>query len=77
VGHARGGGIFAAHETIADVHLTYVGFRLTGKLTFVHRRLSPALIRLADEIGRERPTAIIQGHTSSGARENITTPFPR
>jgi len=74
-GHARGGEIFAGLETIAnsgDVHC----FRLIdGKLTFVHRRLWPALVRLADELGRERLTAIVQEHTPSGTHKNITTPF--
>ena len=47
-----------------------------GKITFVHRRLWPALFRLAEEMGREALTAIKQEHTKTGAHRNVTTPFP-
>jgi hypothetical protein len=43
----------------------------------LHRRLWPALVRLADELGCEGLTAIVQEHTPSGAHKNITTPFAR
>lgn len=76
-GHARGREIFATLETIADSPDVRC-FRLVGgKLTLVHRRLWPALVRLADEIGRERLTAIAQVHTPTGAHKNVTTPFAR
>ena len=76
-GHARGGEIFAALEAIADSDDVRC-FRLVGgKLTLVHRRLWPALVRLADELGRERLAAIVQVHTPSGAHKNTTTPFAR
>jgi hypothetical protein len=39
--------------------------------------LWPALVRLADELGRERLTAIVREHTPSGAHKNITTTFAR
>jgi hypothetical protein len=53
-------------------------FRLVeGKITYVHRRLWPALVRLADEIGRDRLTVIKQEHSDSGAHRNVTTPFPK
>jgi hypothetical protein len=76
-GHARGGEIFAALETIADSPEVRCFRLVDGKLTFVHRRLWPAVVRLADEIGHERLTAIVQKHTPSGAHKNITTPFAR
>jgi hypothetical protein len=34
-------------------------------------------VRLADEIGRERLTAIVQEHTASDAHKNISIPFAR
>jgi hypothetical protein len=76
-GHARGREIFAALETIADSPDVRCFPLVDGKLTFVHRRLWPALVRLADEIGHERLTAIVQEHTPSGAHKNSTTPFAR
>jgi hypothetical protein len=42
----------------------------------VHRRLWPALVRLADELGVDALAAIQQEHTPSGKHVNTTTPFP-
>ena len=76
-GHKCGGEIFAALEAIADSDDVRC-FRLVGgKLTFVHRRLWPALVRLVDELGRERVAAIVQRHTPSGAHKNVITPLAR
>jgi hypothetical protein len=76
-GHPRGSEIFAALDAVADSDDVRC-FRLVDrKLTLVHRRLWPALVRLADEIGRERLAVIVQEHTPSGAHRNITTPFAR
>jgi hypothetical protein len=47
------------------------------KTTYVHRRLWPALVRLAAEFGKERLTAIRQEHTKTGAHRNVLTPFPK
>src|SRR5438270_14033210 len=53
-------------------------FRLVEKkITFVHRRLWPALVRLATELGKERLAAIRQEHTATGAHRNVVTPFPK
>jgi hypothetical protein len=76
-GHAKGGEIFTALGAVAD-SADVLCFRLVDrKLTFVHRRLWPALVRLADELGAERLTAIKQEHTASGAHRNVRTPFPQ
>jgi hypothetical protein len=47
-----------------------------GKVTLVHRRIWPALVRLADELGAARLAALHQEHTSSGAHRSTSTPFP-
>jgi hypothetical protein len=74
--HEKGRAIFRALTQVgesSDVR----SFRLVGgKLTFVHRRLWPALLRLADELGPERVTAITQRHTERGSHENVLTPCP-
>jgi hypothetical protein len=54
------------------VRLKLVG----GKVTLVHRRVWPALVRLADQLGTSRLAALEQEHTSSGAHRSTTTPFP-
>ena len=47
-----------------------------GKVTLVHRRIWPALVRLADQLGASRLAALHQEHTSSGAHRSTSTPFP-
>jgi hypothetical protein len=75
-GHPKGGAIFAA-LTKLDESEDALCFKLVqGKVTFVHRRLWPALVRLADEIGRARLTLVRQEHTATGAHRNVLTPFP-
>ena len=46
------------------------------KLTLVHRRLWPALVRLEAEVGHDRLAAIHEEHTASGAHRAHETPFP-
>jgi hypothetical protein len=75
--HKKRGAIFDAINAVADSS-DVLCFRLVDrKLTFVHRRLWPALIRLADELGRDRLAAIKQEHTNTGAHRNVSTPYPK
>lgn len=75
-GHPKGTEIFRALSAI-DASPDILCFRLVdGKITFVHRRLWAALVRLADVIGKERLAAIRQEHTATGAHRNVTTAFP-
>ena len=75
-GHPRGRDVFRALSELGDSP-DVVAFRLVaGKITFVHRRLWPALVRLADSIGRTRLGTVRQEHTASGAHRNVVTPFP-
>jgi hypothetical protein len=54
-----------------------VRLKLVGdKVTLVHRRLWPALVRLADQLGPSRLAAIHQEHTASGSHRSTSTPFP-
>jgi hypothetical protein len=75
-GHPKGRAIFAALRAIGDSPEVKC-FRLLGRrITFVHRRLWPALVRLADQLGRERLASIVQVHTETGAHRNIVTAYP-
>lgn len=75
--HAKGREIFRALSALGDCDDVLCFKLIDGKVTFVHRRLWPALVRLADEVGKDRLAAIRQEHTSSGAHRNVVTPFPR
>jgi hypothetical protein len=74
-GHARGKEIFRATRAVRDSDDVLVCKLIGGKITYVHRRLWPALVRIADTIPAERLAAIREEHTSSGAHRSVTTPF--
>lgn len=74
-GHPAGRAIFAALEQLDDADDVRCFKLVGGKITFVHRRLWPALVALAGELG-PRLTAIRQEHTASGKHVNVLTPYP-
>jgi len=49
-----------------------------GKVTFVHRRVWPALVRLAREgmLAPDRVASFQQEHLPTGEHRNLVTPFP-
>jgi hypothetical protein len=75
-GHPKGRAIFRATRAVRDSSDVLVCRLLGEKITYVHRRLWPALVRLADEIGPRRLDAIREEHTTSGAHKLVTIPFP-
>ncbi len=48
---------------------------VNGKITYVHRRLWPALARLSDELPAERIAVVKEIHTASGKHEVSEVPF--
>jgi hypothetical protein len=48
-----------------------------GKVTYAHRRVWPALVRLAPRIGERRLDRHDQEHTATGAHRTVTTAFPK
>ena len=75
-GHEKGSQIFEALSAIDDSP-DILCFRLVGgKITFVHRRLWSALVRLAEVIGPEKLAAVRQEHTATGQHRNVVIPFP-
>ena len=47
-----------------------------GKITYVHRRLWPALIRAAERFAPDRLASVKEVHTPSGHHEANEIPFP-
>jgi hypothetical protein len=47
-----------------------------GKITYVHRRLWPALVRLAKRFPRVRLDAVAELHTATGRHQVVATKFP-
>jgi hypothetical protein len=73
--HPKGRRIFAATRKVRNSPDVLICRLLNGKITYVHRRLWPALVRLSSEIGRARLPCIIEQHTATGAHKNRTVPF--
>jgi len=65
--------ILAAVETDPDVLVCRL---VMGKITFVHRRLWPALVRVADRFEAGRLGQVRQEHTPSGRHVNHLVAFP-
>jgi hypothetical protein len=75
-GHHDSHAIFAVINDLADSP-DVVRLRLVkGKITLVHRRVWPALVRVGDRFPAVRLAAIEEEHTESGAHRKIETPFP-
>jgi len=46
------------------------------KVTLLHCRIWPAIVRVADELGVERLAAVHQEHSASGAHRSFNVDFP-
>ena len=76
-GHPKGQQIFAILETVTESKDVLVCRLVKGKITLVHRRLWPALVRLAKRFSPDQIAQVKQEHTSSGRHVNKEVPFPR
>jgi hypothetical protein len=74
--HPRSHGIFALTRWVRNSPDVLTCRLVNGKVTFVHRRVWPALVRLANLFPKERLAAIHEVHTQTGAHRVATIPFP-
>jgi hypothetical protein len=75
-GHPASHAIFDAINTLAgspDVVRTRL---VNGKVTLIHRRVWPALVRVAGRFPIERLAAIQEEHTATGAHRALKQDFP-
>ena len=79
-GHPKRYVIFDAIEAVRDsdegAAEVLVCRLIGGKVTYVHRRLWPALVRLADRFDPERLAWLHEVHTEGGAHRVDSEPFP-
>ena len=47
-----------------------------GKITYIHRRMWPALVSLAARFSKPRLAALKEVHTPAGKHKLLVTPFP-
>lgn len=76
-GHPKSHRIFAILEVVTESDEVIVCRLVKGKITLVHRRLWPALVRVAAHFPADRISKVRQEHTSSGRHVNQEVPFPR
>jgi hypothetical protein len=75
--HPKAHTIFRLCGAVSESTDVLVCRLVDGKVTFVHRRLWPAVARLADRLPKRRLAAIREEHTPRGRHEVTETPFPR
>ena len=75
--HPKGHAIFRAAAAASDSPDVLVCKLVEGKVTYVHRRLWPALVKLAPAFPRGRLAKVWEEHTPSGAHRARRLAFPR
>ena len=75
--HPRSHEIFDAINRLRSSPAVVATRLIDGKITLIHRRIWPALVRLADRFPSPALDAIAEEHTASGAHRTIVTPFPK
>ncbi len=76
--HPKAQVIFETLSAIDDANDVRCFKLVDGKVTFVHRRVWPALVRLAREgmLAPDRVASFQQEHMPTGEHRNLVTPFP-
>ena len=72
----KGREIFRASRAVCECPNVLVCKLVDGKITYIHRRLWPALIKLASRFGKERLARVWDEHTKSGAHVSRQIIFP-
>jgi len=75
-GHPRNHEIFDAINRARSSSVVVATPLVKGKVTLVHRRLWPALVRLADRLDDGALDAIREEHSDSGAHQTERVAFP-
>jgi hypothetical protein len=72
----RGKTIFRVTREVRDAPDVLTCRLLDGRVTFVHRRLWAALVRLAPLLDTERLSAVRESHAKNGSHKVVETRFP-
>jgi len=75
-GHPKGHEIFRLADSISESDEVLVCRLVEGKVTYVHRRLWPTLVRLAARFQKGRLSKIWNEHTRTGAHRARAIAFP-
>jgi hypothetical protein len=75
-GHPKGHEIFRVAEAICESPEVLVCKLVDGKVTYIHRRLWPALVKLASRFRKEQLAKVWNEHTRTGAHRSRRLAFP-
>ena len=75
--HPRASAIYNVLVEVSESEQVLVCRLINGKVTLVHRRLWPALVRLADQFAPEQIIKVHEEHTPSGRHAVLELPFPQ
>ena len=75
-GHSKGRQIFAVLQKLEHSPDILVCRFIAGRVTFVHRRLWPAIVKLAEHFDPDQLARIRQEHTAAGKHVNHLTAYP-
>jgi hypothetical protein len=75
-GHPKGKEIFRLAEAVSESPDVLVCTLVDGKVTYVHRRLWPALVRLASRFPKAQLAKTWNEHTATGAHRSRRVAFP-
>jgi hypothetical protein len=76
-GHPQGKAMFRIFSALGEHPDVLVCRLVGGKVTYVHRRLWPALVRAAARFPPERVALARNEHTETGAHARRDVPFPQ
>lgn len=75
--HAKSHEIFRALQALGDSPEVLVCRLVKGKVSLVHERLWPALVRVAARFPSDQLAQVRQEHTARGHHVNQEVPFPK
>ena len=75
--HPKSHQIFAILQAVADSEDVLVCRLVNGKVTFIHRRLWPAVVRVAKRFPSAQIAQVHEEHTASGRHLTREVPFPQ
>jgi hypothetical protein len=74
--HPKSHRIYAILGAVSESDQVLVCRLIEGRITFVHRRLWPSLVRLAKRLAPEQLAQVREEHTPSGRHVSRVVPFP-
>ena len=76
-GHPKGREIFRAVEVVCSSPDVLVCKLVAGKVTYVHRRVWPALVKLSSRFSKAQLARVWEEHTARGTHRSRSQAFPK